>query len=372
MIIGVPKEIKAQEGRVSATPAVVHQLVGAGHTVLVEKDAGLLSTFTNEEYKEAGAEVLETAAEVWEKADLIYKVKEPLEEEFKYFREGLLIYTYLHLASAPELTKALVDNKVTGIAYETVQIGRATPLLKPMSEVAGRMAIQEGALHLKQTQGGLGILLGGVPGVTPANVVVVGGGVVGTAAVRIAVGMGARVTVLDNNLPRLAELVDIFGNRIETLYSNSLNLANATKDADMVVSTVLIPGHKAPQLITEEMVKNMKEGSVIVDVAIDQGGSTDLTAKHGPTTHQDPVFVEHGVINYAVANIPGAVPRTSTQALSNATSAYLLQIANKGLDAATERFPELALGVNTINGKVTNKPVADDLGYEYVEYKDAK
>lgn len=371
MVIGVPKEIKAQEGRVSATPAVANQLVHAGHTVLVEKDAGLMSGFTNEEYEKVGAKVLDSAADVWNKADLIYKVKEPLEEEYKYFREDLIIYTYLHLASAPKLTEALLKNKTTGIAYETVQIGRTTPLLRPMSEVAGRMAVQEGAFYLKESAGGQGMLLGGVPGVRPANVVVVGGGVVGTAAVRIAVGMGARVTVLDNNLARLAELVDIFGNDIETLYSNHLNIANAVKDADLVVSTVLIPGEKAPQLIDEDMVKSMKKGSVIVDVAIDQGGSTNITAQHGPTTHQDPVFVVDGVTHYAVANIPGAVPKTSTTALANATSAYLLQIANKGLEGALESRPELKGGINTINGKLTSKAVAKSLDLEYTALEDA-
>ena len=371
MVIGVPREIKPQEGRVSATPAVTHQLVQAGHTVLVEAGAGVASSFSDEEYEAAGAEIVENAADVWNRADLIYKVKEPLQEEFKYFREDLIIYTYLHLASAPELTDALIENKTTGIAFETVQIGRATPLLRPMSEVAGRLAIQEGAKHLQQNNGGLGLLLGGVPGVRPGNVVVVGGGIVGTAAVRIAVGMGARVTVLDNNLPRLAELVDIFGNDIETLYSNSMNIASAVKDADLVVSTVLIPGHKAPQLITEEMVKTMKEGSVIVDVAIDQGGSTELTARHGATTHKDPVFVEYGVINYAVGNMPGAVPRTSTMALANATSQYLLLIANSGLENAIARRPELALGINTINGKVTNQGVAEACGKEFVELEEA-
>lgn len=364
MIIGVPKEIKAQESRVAATPAAVNALVNAGHTVYVEKGAGVESGFQDQEYLDAGGQLLDSAADVWNKSELIYKVKEPLESEYQYFREGLIIYTYLHLAADAALTKALVDNKVIGIAYETVQSGRALPLLKPMSEVAGRMAVQEGARFLQKTNGGKGKMVPGVPGVAPANVVVLGAGTVGTAAVRVAVGMGARVTVLDVNLPRLAEMVDIFGNEIVTLYSNNMNIANSVKNADIVVSTVLIPGHKAPQLISEEMVKTMEPGSVIVDVAIDQGGTTDLT-KGRPTTHQDPVFVVHDVIHYAVANIPGAVPQTSTTALANATTGYLLPIANKGWKEACKARPDLALGVNTAEGFVTYKAVADDLGYDY-------
>lgn len=364
MIIGVPKEIKDQESRVSCTPASVNQFVVNGHTVYVEKGAGVESGFTDEEYKEAGAELLENAADVWAKAEMIYKVKEPIPSEYKYFREGLVIYTYLHLAADPELTKALVDAKCIGIAFETVQIGRTLPLLKPMSEVAGRMAVQEGAKFLTKPQGGKGKLLQGVPGVAPAYVVVLGAGVVGTAATRIAVGMGARVTVLDVNVDRLGELCDIFGDTIETLYSNPFNIAKAVREADMVVSTVLIPGHKAPKLVTEEMVKTMTPGSVIVDVAIDQGGSTELTENH-PTTHTDPVFMAHDVVHYAVANIPGAVAQTSTHALSNSTTRYGLMIANLGWKEALKKAPELVPGVNVANGYVTYKPVADDLGYDY-------
>ncbi len=364
MIIGVPKEIKDQESRVSCTPASANALVHAGHTVYVEKGAGLGSGFTDQEYVDAGAEILDTADAVWEKAEMIYKVKEPLESEYKYFREGQIIYTYLHLSAAPELAKEMVDKKVTGIAFETVQLGRALPLLKPMSEVAGRMSVQEGARFLTKPNGGKGVLLQGVPGVAPANVVVLGAGTVGTAAARIAVGMGARVTMLDVNIPRLGEIVDIFGNEVETVYSNPFNIAEAVKNADMVVSTVLIPGHKAPKLVTEEMVKTMEPGSVIVDVAIDQGGSTELT-ENKPTTHTDPVFVVHDVIHYAVANIPGAVAKTSTSALSNSTTKYALMIANLGWKEACKAAPELVPGVNTAEGYVTYKAVADDLGYDY-------
>lgn len=364
MIIGVPKEIKDQESRVSCTPAAVNQLVHAGHTVIVEKGAGIESGFTDEEFKEAGGELLDTAKEVWDKAEMIYKVKEPIPSEYKYFREGLIIYTYLHLAADKPLTEAMIENKVIGIAFETVQDGRRLPLLKPMSEVAGRMAVQEGAKFLTKPQGGKGKLLQGVPGVAPAYVVVLGAGTVGTAATRIAVGMGARVTVLDVNVDRLGELVDIFGDEIETLYSNPLNIKKCVEEADMVVSTVLIPGHKAPKLVTKEMVENMLPGSVIVDVAIDQGGSTEVTEGH-PTTHTDPIFMVGDVVVYAVANIPGAVAMTSTHALSNSTTKYGLMIANKGWKKAVAECPELKLGVNTAEGYVTYKPVADDLGLEY-------
>lgn len=362
MIIGVPKEIKDQESRVSCTPAAVQQFVNQGHTVYVEKNAGVESGFADQEYIDAGGKILDDAADVWAKAELIYKVKEPIASEYKYFREDLIIYTYLHLAADEELTKHLVENKCVGIAFESVQIGRTLPLLKPMSEVAGRMAVQEGAKFLTKPQGGKGVLLQGVPGVAPAHVVVLGAGTVGTAATRIAVGMGARVTVLDVNIDRLGEISDIFLDKIETLYSNDFNIANAVKDADLVVSTILIPGHKAPQLITEEMVKTMEPGSVIVDVAIDQGGSTDLT-KGRPTTHTDPVFIEHDVVHYAVANIPGAVAKTATHALSNSTTKYGLAIANMGWKEACKKFPELAIGVNTAEGHVTYEPVAVDLGY---------
>lgn len=364
MIIGIPKEIKDNENRVAAIPGAVSQLA-QNNEVYIETGAGLGSGISDKEYEEAGATILDSAKEVWEKADMIYKVKEPLEEEYQYFREGLILYTYLHLAGNEELTKALVDNKVTAIGYETVRVDNKLPLLRPMSEIAGRMAVQEGARYLTSPEGGRGILLQGVPGVRPANVVIVGAGAVGTAATRIAVGMGARVTVLDVNIDALTEITNIFPDLVETLYSNPVNIAEATKNADLVISTVLIPGRRAPQLIKEEHVKAMKEGSVIVDVAIDQGGSTDLT-KGRPTTHSNPTFTEYGVINYAVANIPGAVATTSTYALSNATTRYAKVIADNGLKAACEGFPEIISGINTYNGHVSYEPVAEDLGMEYV------
>lgn len=369
MIIGVPKEIKNNESRVSATPAAVLSLTRAGHEVKVETNAGKMSSFSDEEYINSGATIVQTPEEAWD-AELIYKVKEPLESEYKYFREGQIIYTYLHLSANKSLTQAMVDANVIGIAYETVQIGRSLPLLKPMSEVAGRIAAIEGAHYLQKTNGGIGKLISGVPGVEPVHAVVIGGGIAGTAAIRMLVGMGARVTVLDIELDRLGELIDIFGNQIETMYSNALNIENAIKDAELVISTVLIPGKKAPQLISEDHVKMMKDGSVIVDVAIDQGGSTDLTVEHPPTTHDDPVFEKHGVIHYSVANIPGASPMTSTSALSNATTRYLLQIANKGWIEACRSNPELALGVNIAEGHVTYKNVADDLDFKYKPISD--
>lgn len=366
LIIGIPKELKDQESRVAIIPGACTELTKSGNKVIIESGAGLASGISDEDYKEAGAEIVDTAAEVWENADIIYKVKEPLKEEYKYFREGLIIYTYLHLASNPELTDALIENKVTGIGFETVQLDNRLPLLQPMSEIAGRMAVQEGAQYLTKPKGGRGILLQGVPGVRPANVVIVGAGTVGTAATRIAVGMGARVTVLDVNIEALTQLHNIFPDKIETLYSNPLNIEDAVKNADLVISTVLIPGARAPQLIKEDMVKQMKEGSVIVDVAIDQGGSTDLT-KGRPTSHTNPTFVEHGVIHYAVANIPGAVAMTSTYALSNATTRYAKALADLGVKGACERFPELIKGINTYDGKVTYEPVAEANEKEYVE-----
>ncbi|MDD7306623.1 MAG: alanine dehydrogenase [Peptoniphilaceae bacterium] len=364
MIIGVPKEIKDHEGRVSATPAAVEAFVKSGHKVYVEKTAGIQSGFSDEEYQKAGAILTDTAEEVWTKSELIYKVKEPLESEYKYFREGLILFTYLHLASAKDLTEKLMESKTVGIAFETVQLGHTLPLLRPMSEIAGRMAVQEGARYLTSTEGGKGILIEGVPGVAPAHVVILGAGTVGTAAARVAVGMGARVTVLDVNIERLGELLGIFSNTIETRYSNNHNIADAVESADLVISTVLIPGHKTPQLISEEMVKKMDKGSVIVDVAIDQGGSTDLTVGHA-TSHTDPVFVAHDVIHYAVGNIPGAVPRTSSQALSNATTKYALAIANLGWKEAAKKYPELYLGINVQDGKIRYEGVAEALNLPY-------
>lgn len=370
MIIGVPKEIKNNESRVSAIPGVLQELVLDGHTVYVERGAGVASGITDAEYEAVGAILLDTAEEVWAKAELIYKVKEPLKSEYKYFRPGLIIYTYLHLAAEPELTKAMVDSGVIGIAFETVQVGRGLPLLRPMSEVAGRMAVQEGARFLSKVNGGKGILLQGVPGVDVGKVVVVGAGVAGTAAAQAAVGLGAKVTMLDVNLDRLTELSLIFGRDVETLYSNKFNIAKSVKNADLVISTVLIPGARAPKLITKEMVATMEPGSVIVDVAIDQGGSTEYTENRA-TSHSEPIFVEEGVLHYSVANIPGAVAKTSSYALCNATSKYIRSIAKFGVKESLAKHPELVPGVNVANGKVTYKAVADDLGYEYVPVSEA-
>ncbi|KYD06651.1 Alanine dehydrogenase [Heyndrickxia sporothermodurans] len=369
MIIGVPKEIKNNENRVAMTPAGVVHLLNAGHKVIIETNAGLGSGFTNEEYKQAGAEIIESASDVWTKADMIMKVKEPLASEYGYFRKGLILFTYLHLAAEPELTKALVDSEVIAIAYETVTVNRTLPLLSPMSEVAGRMAAQVGAQFLEKTQGGKGILLSGVPGVKRGKVTIIGGGMVGTNAAKIAVGLGADVTIIDLNPDRLRQLEDIFGTSVQTLMSNPYNIAEAVKESDLVIGSVLIPGAKAPKLVTEEMVKSMQPGSVIVDVAIDQGGNFE-TVDH-ITTHDDPAYVKHGVVHYAVANMPGAVPRTATIALTNVTIPYAVQIATKGVVKAVNDNPAIKAGVNVANGHVTFEAVANDLGYKYVTVEEA-
>jgi alanine dehydrogenase len=369
MIIGVPMEIKNNENRVALTPAGVVSYVQAGHTVLIESGAGLGSAFYDEDYANSGAEIITNAADVWVKSEMIMKVKEPLESEYKYFRDGLILYTYLHLANEPELTKALIESGVIGIAYETVEVNRTLPLLSPMSEVAGRMATQVGAQFLEKINGGKGILLGGVPGVSRGKVTIVGGGVVGANAAKMAIGLGADVTILDLCADRLRQLDDIFGNSIKTLMSNPFNIAEAVAEADLLVGAVLIPGAKAPKLVSEEMVKSMKPGSVIVDVAIDQGGIV-ATNDH-VTTHDNPTFVKHGIVHYAVANMPGAVPRTSTIALTNVTVPYGLQLANKGVAKAITDNPALKLGVNVAHGEVTYETVAHDLGYEYVPVEKA-
>ncbi|WP_078414973.1 alanine dehydrogenase [Priestia abyssalis] len=369
MIIGVPGEIKNNENRVALTPAGVVSFLNAGHKVLVEKDAGIGSGFTNEDYIAAGAEVIESAADVWAQADMIMKVKEPLESEYKYFRPGLILFTYLHLAAEPSLAQALKDSGVIAIAYETVAVNRTLPLLTPMSEVAGRMAAQIGAQFLQKTNGGQGILLAGVPGVNRGKVTIIGGGIVGTNAAKMAIGLGADVTIIDLSADRLRQLDDIFGNQIKTLMSNPFNIAEAVKEADLLIGAVLIPGAKAPKLVTEEMVKTMKPGSVIVDVAIDQGGVVE-TCDH-VTTHDNPTFEKHGVVHYSVANMPGAVPRTSTLALTNVTVPYALQIANKGAFKAIAENDALKLGVNVANGEITYEAVAKDLGYNYVTVEKA-
>ena len=368
MIIGVPKEIKNNENRVAITPAGVAALRSGGHRVVVETNAGLGSGISNEAYVEAGADILLTPQDVFAQADMIMKVKEPLPSEYDLFRTGQILYTYLHLAPEPELTKALLEKKVTGIAYETIEVGRTLPLLTPMSEVAGRMSVQVGARLLEKMNGGKGILLGGVPGVESAQVVIVGGGIVGTNAAKMALGMGARVTILDRSADRLRYLDDIFQGRVVTMMSNSYNIASWVKKADVLIGGVLIPGAKAPKLVTEEMVKTMAPGSVIVDVAIDQGGSVETIDRI--TTHSDPTYVKHGVVHYAVANMPGAVARTSTFALTNATLEYALQIANKGWKRAVQENICLAKGVNVADGQVTYQAVAESLELAYTPLED--
>ncbi|WP_413302388.1 alanine dehydrogenase [Bacillus sp. 1P10SD] len=369
MFIGVPKEIKNNENRVALTPAGVVSFLNAGHKVLVEKDAGIGSGFTNEDYAKAGAEIIETAEQVWTTSEMIMKVKEPLSSEYKYFRPGLILFTYLHLAAEPALAEALKQSGVIAIAYETVSVNRTLPLLTPMSEVAGRMAAQIGAQFLQKNNGGQGILLAGVPGVNRGKVTIVGGGIVGTNAAKMAIGLGADVTIIDLSADRLRQLDDIFGNQIKTLMSNPFNIAEAVAEADLLIGAVLIPGAKAPKLVTEEMVKAMKPGSVIVDVAIDQGGIVE-SIDH-VTTHDNPTFVKHGVVHYSVANMPGAVPRTSTIALTNVTVPYALQIANKGVFKAISENAALLLGVNVANGEITYEAVAKDLGYDYVTVEKA-
>ncbi|HHW17950.1 MAG TPA: alanine dehydrogenase [Firmicutes bacterium] len=357
MKIGVPKEIKPDENRVSLTPAGAKVLASAGHQVFIEKGAGLGSGFGDDAYVASGAKILPDAASVWSEADMIIKVKEPLPPEYPLMKKGQIIFTYLHLAPEPELTRALMEKGVHAIAYETVELpNKSLPLLTPMSEIAGRMSIQIGAHFLEKRYGGQGVLLGGVPGVPPAHVVIIGGGTVGTNAAKIAQGMGARVTILDVNLDRLRYLDDIFGSRVQTLASNEYNIAEAVKKADLLVGSVLVPGAKAPKLVKEEMVKAMKPGSVIVDVAIDQGGCIE-TMDH-TTTHSNPTFMKHGVVHYSVPNIPGAVPRTSTLALTNATLPYAVLLAEKGFEGAVRSNPALAKGVNVTSGKITYKAVA--------------
>ncbi|MGL9729891.1 alanine dehydrogenase [Enterococcus sp. DIV0756] len=363
MIIGIPKEIKNNENRVALPPSGVFDLTNRGHQVLVEKDAGKGSAITDEEYVAAGATIIDNAADVWA-AEMVMKVKEPLPEEYHYFRKGLLLFTYLHLAANKPLTEALVESGVNAIAYENVQPADNTlPLLAPMSEIAGRMAAQIGANYLERVNGGKGILLSGVPGVRRGNVVVIGGGVVGLNAAKLAVGLGANVTLLDVSVPRLKELDIIFGNSVQTMMSNSYNIQEALKTADLVIGAVLIPGHKAPTLVTKEMVAQMPDHGVIVDVAIDQGGIFETEDR--VTTHDDPTYVTEGVVHYAVANMPGAVPQTATYALSNSTMAYANLLANNPLEEILKNNLALRRGVNTYNGKLTIEPVANDLSMEY-------
>ncbi len=363
MIVGLPKEIKDNEYRVGLTPAGVRALSDAGHQVIVEKTAGEGSGFDDGLYQKAGADIIDTADDVWAKADMIVKVKEPIEPEYPRMRERQLLFTYLHLAPDKKLTNELLKRKVTGIAYETITDRRGSlPLLTPMSEVAGRMAIQVGAHYLEKMAGGRGILLGGVPGVPAAKVVIIGGGVVGTNAAKIAVGMGANVTIIDNNLDRLRELDDIFLTKIATLASSAYMIHDAVSTADLIVGAVLVPGASAPKLVTKNMLKDVPNGAVIVDVAVDQGGCIETTH---PTTHSNPTYYVEGVLHYCVANMPGAVPRTSTFALTNATLPYAVKLANKGFFEAIRSDEGLKAGVNTYAGHCTYEAVASAQGIPY-------
>ncbi|MFA9493758.1 alanine dehydrogenase [Streptococcus sp. E17BB] len=366
MIIGVPKEIKSNENRVGLTPAGVLALKQAGHTIWVETEAGAGSGFSDNDYAQQGAIIKEHAAEVWA-AQLVIKVKEPLENEYQFFRSDLLLFTYLHLAPAPGLTKALLDSGVTAIAYETVVKDGTLPLLNPMSEVAGRLAVQMGAYFQTKLQGGAGILLGGVPGVKKGKVVIIGGGVVGTNAAQMALGLGADVTILDVSAKRLAELDVLFDKRIQTLMSNPLNIADSVKEADLLIGAVLIPGARAPKLVTREMISSMKAGSVVIDVAVDQGGIIETADTI--TTHDKPTYEVDGVIHYAVANMPGAVPRTSTLALTNVTLPYAMELSNKGFEQAVRDNYGLLTGLNIYKGQVTNQAVATSLGLPYVPFE---
>ena len=358
MVIGVPKEVKPGEHRVALTPAGVAELVRAGHRVLVQQGAGVGSGMGDEEYQAAGATIVPTPEDVFADAELILKVKEPVEQEFPLFRPGQILFAYLHLAAHPGVTQRLLASQVTAIAYETIQEPNgALPLLTPMSEVAGRMSVQVGAQFLEQIHGGRGVLLGGVPGVPPAEVVILGAGTVGTNAARIALGLGAHVTLMDNRIDRLRYLEDVLRGNLMTVVANHHTVDRAVRYADLVIGAVLVPGARTPRLVTEEMVRGMKPGSVIVDVAVDQGGCVETIDR--ATTHDDPVYVKHGVIHYAVSNMPGAVPRTSTRALTNATLPYVVELANKGLHRAMVENPVLAGGLNVMAGQITHPAVAE-------------
>ena len=363
MIIGIPKEIKNNENRVAMTPAGVQEMTRRGHKVYVQATAGVNSGFTDDAYRAVGAEILPTIEEVYATAEMIVKVKEPIAPEYKLVRAGQLLFTYFHFASSEPLTRAMIDSGAVCCAYETVErADRSLPLLTPMSEVAGRMATQEGCYFLEKPRGGKGVLLGGVPGVKPARVFVIGAGVVGTAAARMAAGLGADVTICDISLPRLTYLTDVMPRNVKTLMSSEYNIREELRHADLVIGSVLIPGAKAPKLVTRDMLQLMEPGTVLVDVAIDQGGCFETSR---PTTHEDPVYYVDGILHYCVANIPGAVPRTSTLALTNATLPYAIQLADKGWRRAAQENPELALGLNIVEGKVVYKPVAEAWGLDY-------
>ena len=363
MIIGIPKEIKNNENRVAMTPAGVQEMTRRGHKVYVQATAGVNSGFTDDAYRAVGAEILPTIEEVYATAEMIVKVKEPIAPEYKLVRAGQLLFTYFHFASSEPLTRAMIDSGAVCCAYETVErADRSLPLLTPMSEVAGRMATQEGCYFLEKPRGGKGVLLGGVPGVKPARVFVIGAGVVGTAAARMAAGLGADVTICDISLPRLTYLTDVMPRNVKTLMSSEYNIREELRHAGLVIGSVLIPGAKAPKIVTRDMLQLMEPGTVLVDVAIDQGGCFETSR---PTTHEDPVYYVDGILHYCVANIPGAVPRTSTLALTNATLPYAIQLADKGWQRACRENPELALGLNVVEGKVVYKPVAEAWGLDY-------
>jgi alanine dehydrogenase len=365
MLVGVPKEIKNQESRVGLTPASVKELVLRGHQVLVQKNAGAAIGLSDAMYEGAGATIIETAQEVFKRAEMIVKVKEPQPEECAMLRENQILYTYLHLAPDPDQTRALVKSGAVCIAYETITgVNGGLPLLAPMSEVAGRMAIQAGAAHLEKSKGGMGLLLGGVPGVAPGHIAIIGAGVVGTNALQMAVGIGARVTILDKNIDRLRQLDLVYGNRVQTMYSNAHTIEEAVLDADLVIGGVLVPGAAAPKLVTKDMISRMKQGAVVVDVAIDQGGCFETS--HA-TTHEKPTYIVDGVVHYCVANMPGAVARTSTFALNNATIGHALALADKGWQKALKANPHLKNGLNVCRGHVTYEAVAHGLGYTYVD-----
>lgn len=366
MIIGVPKEIKNNENRVGMTPAGVYSLNQNGHKVIIEKNAGVGSGFTDEDYTAVGAEIRETPEEIYESSDMIVKVKEPQDVEVDMMKEGQLLFTYLHLAAEPKLTNRLIEKRITAIAYETVQLKDGSlPLLTPMSEVAGRIAVTVGGEFLSKAKGGKGVLLSGVPGVKPAKVTILGAGTVGINAAKIAVGLGADVTLLNKSPGKLKYIEDIYGSRIKTLSLNELTLADSVKDADLFIGGILVPGARAPQLVKEYMVKSMKPGSVIVDVAVDQGGCVETTTH--ATTHEDPIYVKHGVIHYTVANMPGAYAKTSTYALTNATLPYVMKIANNGLDESLQKDESLRKGVNVMDGRCTLESLATSLDLKYTD-----
>lgn len=365
MKIGVPKETKNNESRVGLSPNTVKVLVDNGHDVLVETGAGIDSQFLDDDYRESGATIVDSAKQAWD-VEMVVKVKEPQPEEFEYLTERLILFTYLHLANEPDLAKVLIDNKVTALGYETVQLEDGSlPLLTPMSEIAGRLSAQIGAQYLQKFYGGKGVLLGGVPGVKKGRVTIIGGGVSGTEAAKIAIGLRADVTILDLDPQRLKELSEMFGNNVQTLMSNKVNIAQSVENSDLVIGAVLIPGASTPKLVTEDMIKAMDDGGVVIDIAVDQGGVFETTDK--VTTHDDPTYIRHGVVHYAVANIPGGVPRTSTMALSNVTLNYILELANKGFEQACSDNQALAKGVNTLKGHMTYKAVAEALDYDYTE-----